>query len=62
MPSKEEAPVEGALDTAPTSKIKRTELTGFHEVKEGEGFRKKSFWGILGSNSFLRQNNRRRIQ
>ena len=39
MPSKEETPTEGALDTAPTSKIKRTELTGFHEVKEGEGFR-----------------------
>ena len=39
---KEEAPVEGSLDTAPTHKMRRTEMTGFVEVKEGEGFSKQT--------------------
>jgi len=37
-----EAPTEGSLDTAPTHKIRRTEMTGFTEVKEGEGFSKQT--------------------
>ena len=44
----EEATGEQDLTKAPTHKMKRTEMTDFHEVKEGEGFGKKFFlWEYL---------------